>query len=183
MSSEGHQAAAMLPAAPEASSPAVRRVMQANRSSETRPEVALRSELHRRGLRFRKHSQAVPGLRCRPDIIFSKAKVAVFVDGCFWHQCPHHGTDPRTNSGYWAAKLDRNVVRDRRNDATLEAAGWRVVRIWEHESPASAADRVEAALAHQHRVHGRTRQERLESSGHARQSKAARMATQAAERL
>ena len=120
--------------------------MQGNRSTETRPEVALRSELHRRGLRFRKHRQVTPALRCRADVVFSKARVAVFVDGCFWHRCPEHLTDPRTNSSYWAAKLDRNVARDRRNDAALEAAGWLVVRVWEHESPSGAADRVEAAL-------------------------------------
>jgi DNA mismatch endonuclease (patch repair protein) len=100
----------------------------------------------------------VPGLRCRPDIIFSKARVAVFVDGCFWHQCPHHKTDPRTNSGYWSAKLDRNVARDRRNDAALEAAGWLVVRVWEHELPIEAADRVEAALREHRSVSGRTPQ-------------------------
>lgn len=120
--------------------------MQGNRSSGTRPEVALRSELHRRGLRFRKHMQVVIGLRCKPDIVFPRAKVAVFVDGCFWHQCPEHRTDPRTNSAYWTAKLERNVARDRRNDIELQAAGWRVVRVWEHESPSSAADRVATAL-------------------------------------
>lgn len=154
--------------------------MQGNRSSETRPEVALRSELHRRGLRFRKHGHAVAGLRCRPDIIFSRARVAVFVDGCFWHQCPKHRTDPRTNSAYWAAKLDRNVARDRRNDAALEAAGWRVVRVWEHESPSRAADRVVAVLTEES---GRTRRERLESPGDADQSKGARLAPQSGEFL
>jgi DNA mismatch endonuclease (patch repair protein) len=75
-----------------------------------------------------------------------RAKVAVFVDGCFWHRCPEHRTDPRTNSVYWTAKLDRNVARDRRNDAELEAAGWSVVRVWEHEPSSRAADRVVSAL-------------------------------------
>jgi DNA mismatch endonuclease (patch repair protein) len=98
----------------------------------------------------------MPGLRCRPDVVFSKARVAVFVDGCFWHRCPQHLTDPRTNSTYWAAKLDRNVARDRRNDAALEAAGWHVIRVWEHESPSGAADRVEAALRKTHLAVGRT---------------------------
>lgn len=148
--------------------------MQGNRSSETRPEVALRSELHRRGLRFRKHQQVVVGLRCRPDIIFSRAKLAVFVDGCFWHQCPLHRTDPRTNSAYWTAKLDRNVARDRRNDAELEAAGWQVVRVWEHESICSAADRVGAALAEQL---GRTRGKYLESPGDADRHTGAHLAS------
>jgi DNA mismatch endonuclease (patch repair protein) len=122
----------------------------------------------------------VPGLRCRPDIIFPKVRVAVFVDGCFWHQCPQHGTEPRTNSGYWAAKLDRNVARDRRNDAALEAAGWRVVRVWEHESPSGGADRVVAVLTDHS---GRTLRERLESPGDADQSKGAHLASQTAELL
>ncbi len=78
--------------------------------------------------------------------MFAGARVAVFVDGCFWHRCPEHGVEPRTNASYWQAKLDRNVARDRRNDAALAAAGWLVVRIWEHEQPEVAADRVEAAV-------------------------------------
>lgn len=155
--------------------------MQGNRSSETTPEVALRSELHRRGLRFRKHRQAIPELRCRADIVFSKATVAVFVDGCFWHRCPEHLTDPRTNSAYWAAKLDRNIARDRRNDAALEAKGWCVVRVWEHESASDAADRVEAALAERQMRPGRTLGQRLESRGHARQPEGGHVAPQAAE--
>ncbi len=157
--------------------------MQGNRSSETGPEVALRSELHRRGLRFRKHHQVLPAVRCRADIVFSKARVAVFVDGCFWHRCPLHLTDPRTNSAYWAAKLDRNVARDRRNDAVLEAAGWHVVRVWEHEIPSVAADRVEAVLREQHSAFGRTPKERLESRGHAREPKGAHVASQPVEFL
>lgn len=123
--------------------------MRGNRGSDTRPEVALRSELHRRGLRFRKG--VVPpgsGARCRADVVFISARVAVFVDGCFWHRCPDHGTRPRTNVGYWRAKLDRNVERDRANDAALAAARWRVVRVWEHEDPAEAAARIAALLVH-----------------------------------
>jgi DNA mismatch endonuclease (patch repair protein) len=172
-----------LPVAPAASSLAVRRIMQGNRSSETRPEIALRSELHRRGRRFRKHHQVMPGLRCRADIVFSKARVVVFVDGCFWHRCPEHLTDPRTNSAYWAAKLDRNIARDRRNDAALEACGWRVVRVWEHELPADAADRVEAVLGERAPALGRTPPQSLESPEHARQPEGGHMAPQGAEFL
>lgn len=150
--------------------------MQGNRSTGTTPEVALRSELHRRGLRFRKHRQAVPELRCRPDVVFTKARVAVFVDGCFWHRCPEHLTDPRTNSAYWAAKLDRNIARDGRNDAALEASGWRVVRVWEHELPSDAADRVEAVLGERHSALGRTPPQGLESRGHARQPEGGHLA-------
>ena len=122
--------------------------MQGNRGSDTRPEVTLRSALHRRGLRFRKG--VIPpgsGVRCRGDVVFPAARLVVFVDGCFWHRCPDHGTRPRTNAGYWQAKLDRNVARDRANDEALTKAGWRVVRIWEHEDPATAAGRIAALLA------------------------------------
>jgi DNA mismatch endonuclease (patch repair protein) len=88
----------------------------------------------------------VKGLRCRADIVFSKQRVAVFVDGCFWHSCPEHGTAPSTNQLYWRAKLARNIERDRANDRALADVGWTVVRVWEHEAPAAAADRVVAAL-------------------------------------
>jgi DNA mismatch endonuclease (patch repair protein) len=136
-----------LPAPPEPSAPGVRAVMQGNRSTDTHPELALRSELHRRGNRFRKSVAPVKGLRCRADIVFTGARLAVFVDGCFWHRCPDHGTSPRTNSDYWQAKLDRNVARDLRNNDALTASGWTVVRVWEHEDVADAADRIEAILS------------------------------------
>lgn len=135
-----------LPKPPPPSTQAVRAVMQGNRSIDTRPELALRSELHRRGYRFRKSIAPVVDLRCRADVVFARARVAVFVDGCFWHRCPEHGTRPRTNGGYWQVKLDRNVARDRRNNEALTASGWTVVRVWEHEDVRDAADRVEAIL-------------------------------------
>lgn len=122
--------------------------MQGNRKVGTRPEVALRSELHRRGLRFRKNAPIRTPLRLvRPDIIFTRRRLAVFVDGCFWHRCPQHGTSPRTNSPYWSAKLDRNVARDTATDEALRAAGWSVVHVWEHEPIVQAADVVEGHLA------------------------------------
>ena len=92
------------------------------------------------------NSAPVSGLRCRPDIIFTRARVAVFVDGCFWHSCPEHGTRPAANGDWWGRKLAANVDRDRRNDRSLSAAGWKVVRIWEHEDPGDGAARVERAL-------------------------------------
>lgn len=79
-------------------------------------------------------------------MVFRAARLAVFVDGCFWHRCPEHGTQPATNAGYWQAKLDRNVARDHRDEEDLERAGWTVLRIWEHEEVGAAADRVEVAL-------------------------------------
>lgn len=117
--------------------------MQANRGVDTAPETALRSLLHARGLRFRKHVAPLPDLRCRADVVFTGVKIAVFVDGCFWHRCPQHATFPRSNADWWRAKLEQNFQRDRRNDAVLSAAGWVVVRVWEHEDPQLAADRIE----------------------------------------
>jgi DNA mismatch endonuclease (patch repair protein) len=124
--------------------------MQGNRRVDTKPERALRSALHHRGLRFRVDTAPEPGLRCRADVVLRRARVAVFVDGCFWHSCPEHGTQPETNAGYWTAKIARNVARDRRNDADLRERGWTVIRVWEHEDPEVGADRVSAAVR-QHR--------------------------------
>jgi DNA mismatch endonuclease, patch repair protein len=107
--------------------------MQANKRCDTAPEVALRSALHARGLRFRKDFRLSDvASRPRPDIVFPRAKVAIFVDGCFWHCCPEHGRPPASNTDYWTPKLERNVERDRTNNAALRGAGWNVVRIWEH---------------------------------------------------
>jgi DNA mismatch endonuclease (patch repair protein) len=131
---------------PPASSEAVRAVMKGNRGSDTKPEVALRSLLHSRGLRFRKNWPPVQGLRCRADIAFVSARLAIFVDGCFWHSCPEHGSVPKTNRDYWLAKLSRNVRRDRASESSLEANGWRVMRIWEHETATAAADRIAAEV-------------------------------------
>ncbi|MHB1164744.1 MAG: very short patch repair endonuclease [Candidatus Nanopelagicales bacterium] len=125
-----------------ASSPERRRIMQAIRGRDTAPELALRRLLHARGLRYRIDSPPLPGVRRRADLVFGPARVAVFVDGCFWHRCPEHATEPRTNVDYWAPKLDRNVERDRETDALLTQAGWVSVRVWEHEDPAVAARRV-----------------------------------------
>lgn len=131
---------------PAASTVVVHRRMRATRRRNTPAEVALRSDLHHRGLRFRVH-RAVYGLpRVRPDIVFVSARLVVFVDGCFWHRCPQHGTDPEANAMWWKAKLDGNVVRDRRTDARLRELGWYVIRVWEHESPDVAADRIATAL-------------------------------------
>lgn len=120
--------------------------MSRQRRRDTAPEVALRRELHRRGLRFFVDRAPLPGLRRRADLVFPRRRIAVYVDGCFWHRCPVHATDPKNNSEWWAAKLAGNVARDRDTDARLTAAGWTVVRIWEHEDPLVAADRVQNAL-------------------------------------
>jgi DNA mismatch endonuclease (patch repair protein) len=120
--------------------------MSRQRTRDTEVEWALRRILHSHGLRYRVDA-ALPGLaRRRADISFPRQQVAVFVDGCFWHGCPEHKTAPKTNSEWWATKLARNVERDRETDAHLVELGWQVVRIWEHEDPECAADRVEAAV-------------------------------------
>lgn len=108
----------------------------------TKPELSLRRSLHRRGMRFRANVSGLPG---RPDIAFTRAKIAVFVDGCFWHRCPDHGTVPVNNREWWLAKLARNVARDRAKDAALTAMGWHVIHVWEHEPVEKAADRIQAA--------------------------------------
>ncbi|WP_433876246.1 very short patch repair endonuclease [Sinomonas atrocyanea] len=128
-------------------SPATRKAMQANKRRDTAAELALRSALHRQGLRFRKDLRLTSiASRPRPDIVFTRARVAVFVDGCFWHACPVHGRPPKSNTGYWEPKLRGNVNRDRLNDAALHDAGWAVVRIWEHEQTDEAVDAVLRAL-------------------------------------
>jgi DNA mismatch endonuclease (patch repair protein) len=126
---------------------AVRRIMSGNRSRDTAPERRVRSQLHRVGLRFRKNCRPIAGLRCEADVVFPSERVAVFVDGCFWHGCPEHGHLPGRNSAYWRAKIERNVERDGRNGRALAEAGWLVVRAWEHEDPAAVASRVQAALS------------------------------------
>ncbi|TVQ31071.1 MAG: very short patch repair endonuclease [Phycisphaeraceae bacterium] len=116
--------------------------MRRVRSRDTSCEFLLRSALHTRGLRYSLRRK-LPG---SPDIVFSRARVAVFVDGCFWHGCPQHCRRPSSNTKYWHAKIDRNMARDARVNGELEALEWRVVRLWEHEvrrSPARCAARIE----------------------------------------
>ena len=120
--------------------------MSRQRSANTDPEMALRRVLHGRGLRYRLHAR-VPGRPRRTiDIGFPGPKVAVFVDGCFWHACPQHSTWPANNAQWWSAKLRGNVDRDRDTDEVLAAAGFVVIRVWEHELAEEAADRVVAAV-------------------------------------
>lgn len=108
--------------------------------TRTKPEMSLRRELHRRGLRFRVNHPGLPG---RPDIAFTRARLAVFVDGCFWHLCPQHAVLPKNNATWWREKLHRNVQRDREKDEALAALGWTVLHVWEHEEPVAVAEIVE----------------------------------------
>lgn len=121
---------------------ATSRRMSRQSAKDTGPEVQLRRELRRLGLGYRIEFP-LPGIpRRRCDIAFVGAKVAVFVDGCFWHSCPVHATLPARNAEWWAAKLRANVARDRSSDAHLQELGWLSVRVWEHEVPADAARRL-----------------------------------------
>ncbi|MEL7584142.1 DNA mismatch endonuclease vsr [Mycobacteroides abscessus subsp. abscessus] len=134
-----------------ASSEHARRTMRANRRRDTGPEMRIRRALHQKGLRYFVDRAPIRGLRRRADLVFSKARIAVFIDGCFWHGCPLHFVEPKTNVDYWKAKIDRNVIRDRETDSRLNAEGWLVIRIWEHERTAAAVDRIIAAWSRRRR--------------------------------
>ena len=134
-----------------ASSEAVRRRMQGNRRRDTAPELALRSTLHAMGLRYRVDIAPLPDLRRRrADIVFPTERVAVFLDGCFWHGCPDHGSSPEVNRGYWTEKIASNRARDLDTGRRLAAANWQMVRIWEHEDVSLAAERI-ASIIHARR--------------------------------
>lgn len=121
--------------------------MRSNRRVDTKPEMALRAALHAMGYRYRKDFRLdLPLRRVRPDIAFTSRKIAVFVDGCFWHACPDHGSKPKSNDWYWSPKLAKNVERDRAADEALAQAGWTVVRLWEHVPLGEAIDAVVAAV-------------------------------------
>ena len=141
-----HRAMGGLPDDSWASSEATRKSMQGNRSRDTKPELAVRSAVHRRGLRYRVAVRPLPELRRTADLVFRKAKIAVFVDGCYWHGCPEHHTQPATNPEYWSAKITGNIARDQDTDAHLQKAGWTVLRFWEHEDPETVADAVERSV-------------------------------------
>jgi DNA mismatch endonuclease (patch repair protein) len=116
--------------------------MQGNRGRDTRRELALRSAAHALGLRYRVSVRPVRELRRTADLVFPGAKVAVFMDGCFWHGCPDHHTVAATNADYWAEKVASNRARDEDTDRRLEDAGWTSIRVWEHEDPVAAAERI-----------------------------------------
>jgi DNA mismatch endonuclease, patch repair protein len=127
---------------PPPSSAAVRRRMLSTGRRDTAPELALRRALHRLGLRYRVDAAPLPGLRRRADVLFRGARVAVFVDGCFWHGCPQHGTSARANAAFWRDKIAANKRRDADTDVRLRAAGWQVIRVWEHQDPQTTAEHV-----------------------------------------
>lgn len=137
-------------------SPGISARMRRQRSRDTKPERALRAELYSRGLRYRVHRRPISTLRRQADIVFLGARLAVFVDGCWWHACPLHASWPQTNEVFWRSKIERNRERDRETTTALVEAGWLVERVWEHEGADVAASRI-AALVRQRRAEGSRR--------------------------
>lgn len=131
---------------PVPSSDSVTRRMQNTPTRDTPAELAVRRRLHAGGLRYLVDVRPEPSLRRKADIVFTRARVAVFVDGCFWHDCPIHGSAPKSNADWWRAKLDSNASRDRDTDRRLAEVGWAVLRVWEHEDPDDAAGRIVALV-------------------------------------
>lgn len=131
---------------PAPSSDAVRDRLRRQRTRDTAPELAIRRRLHALGLRYRVDVAPLPELRRRADVVFPRARVALFVDGCFWHRCPDCDLRPKANGPWWERKLDANTRRDADTDERLTSAGWTVIRVWEHEDPSQAAARVAAVV-------------------------------------
>ncbi|RLV56757.1 DNA mismatch endonuclease Vsr [Aeromicrobium phragmitis] len=126
--------------------------MQGNKRRDTSPEWAVRRRVHAMGLRYRVDVRPLSWLNRRADLVFVAAKVAVFIDGCFWHGCPEHHTAARTNAEYWASKVRQNRARDVETDRLLVEAGWKVLRVWEHEEPTTVAERVAAEVRARRRL-------------------------------
>ncbi|MFT2751087.1 very short patch repair endonuclease [Clavibacter sp. Sh2088] len=129
-----------------ASSDSARSIMRANKRRDTRPELLVRRLLHAWGLRYLVDHRVVPESRSRADIAFTRQRIAVFIDGCFWHSCPAHLHLPKANADYWVAKLARNVERDAEVTALLRDLGWTVLRFWEHQPPEEAAAAIIGAV-------------------------------------
>lgn len=132
---------------PPAADPAVSARMSNTRGRDTAAEMAVRRELHRMGLRYRVNYRPVPGFRRTADIVFTRQRIAVLIDGCFWHACPdHYRPATGSRSRFWADKIEGNQRRDRESSETFSAAGWLVLRFWEHEDPVAVADRISSAV-------------------------------------
>lgn len=120
--------------------------MRGNKARDTKPELEVRRLLHAAGLRYRVNAKPEPDLRRTADILFSRKRIAVFIDGCYWHGCPDHYTVPKANAKFWREKLHRNRVRDVDTTRFLEGRGWKVMRFWTHETPQLVAAAVERAV-------------------------------------
>lgn len=126
-----------------ATSAGTRKSMIGNRARDTKPEVAVRRILHAAGLRYRVNARPESDLRRTADVLFTRNRIAVFIDGCYWHGCPEHYTVPQANAAFWRAKLERNLRRDAETTRLLESRGWIVMRFWTHEAP----EQIAAAVA------------------------------------
>lgn len=148
MPRDGQKQAPLVPPFPQQAivEPELSRRMSSYPRRDTTPELAIRREVHRRGLRYRVDASLPVIPRRRADLLFSRARVAVFVDGCFWHGCPQHGTHPKNNGSWWEQKLAGNKARDSDTNDRLRAEGWTVLRFWEHEDFLAAADAIEEAV-------------------------------------
>ncbi|WP_432161504.1 very short patch repair endonuclease [Streptomyces sp. NRRL F-5630] len=135
-----------LPPESTASSLDARVSMRGNRGKNTKPELLLRSLLYRRGMRYRVDFRPIADVRRRADLVFSGDRIAVFVDGCFWHGCPDHYRPAMKNADFWREKINSNKARDAETNETLAAAGWTVIRVWEHDDPDRAAAQIENAV-------------------------------------
>ncbi|GGK94384.1 hypothetical protein GCM10012284_30520 [Mangrovihabitans endophyticus] len=139
--------------------------MQANTGRDTKPELALRRTVHALGLRYYVNRRPIKAVRRTADLVFPRARVAVFLDGCFWHGCPTHHTVAKTNAQFWATKVATNRRRDAETNARLADAGWTVIRVWEHEPVDEAATRVKDAVARARPAAGRVDDRRRRSTG------------------
>ena len=131
----------IIPEPPPSSAAALKRMLAA-KPRDTAPEKAIRTAIHHRGLRFLVDTKPIKELNRRADIVFRSAKVAVFIDGCFWHGCPIHGTQAKANAEFWRSKIKRNQERDADTTKRLEEAGWKVIRVWEHEDAFEASEKI-----------------------------------------
>lgn len=131
---------------PEPLDDVIRRRMRRQRRRDTTLEIEIRRRLHAAGYRFRVDHRLEQSLRVRGDIVFTRRRVVVFIDGCFWHGCPLHATEPKNNAEWWREKLAANIDRDRRTRSELEVLGWTVVQVWEHEPPETAVEAIRALL-------------------------------------
>lgn len=132
--------------------------MSQQSSRDTAPEVAVRRLLHAEGLRYRVNAPVIGMPRRTIDIVFPRARIAVFLDGCFWHGCPQHATSPKSNAEWWRTKLDRNMARDQETSEYLRAAGWTVLRFWEHMPAEEIAATVRIAVDREKQDRGQLRQ-------------------------
>jgi len=136
---------------PKSRSVAVRNVMRANRGVDTGPEIRLRSLVHKAGLRYAIDVRPEADINRRADLVFRAAKVAVFVNGCFWHGCPKHYSSPKSNKRYWSEKVRRNRARDVETRFLLKRRGWRVLVFWEHQPAQSCSERVVSVVSERKR--------------------------------